>query len=584
LLVGRYDVDNKSGHGIPKLQEGIAAEAAQLPKMGQLISPRWISARDEILACAPTEPLMPYTRFVEICQRHHVDDHEVVTIAELMHDLGQIVYYGDDEGLRDFVVLNPEWLTKAISYVLEDDSTKQSGGILEHARLAAIWQNRQDGPVFPARYHPYFLRLMEKFDVSYRLEGEYRSLVAQLVPRERPDLAWDTSTPLPGGIRSLALVCQLSEPVPGLIAWLTVRHHHASIGKHWRGGVFLRHPIATYASEALIELRGSDQLAVDVRAPSPDHFFNVLWGDIERLITRRWPGLEYTLFVPCPTRNTDGLRCPGRFPLRFLLGSREQGRTRTPCQQCLADWDIPELLTGFAQPVLPLQPQLQRLEDQLADVASGVNRLETIAAESADSMRRILKVVSSEITDCPRLFTLTPERPVLTRRLRFHQQHYRLILWCEHPDHWHSWPAASYSLEKPKGWLITIAPYATLVFKALQLVVPIAASAAEVALPARQFEDAKRQLELMKTLIAALPTQKIEDQLEFVDPDSADWLTWAAGEAARGLREVLFEHDRMKAFGGLRHVISPSGEILWVCAVHYRHYDPGLPSIPGPEP
>jgi internalin A len=591
LLVGRYEVDNRSGHGISGLQEGIAAEVSQLPKMGQFISPRWIAARDEILACAQSEPLMPYARFAEISQRHDVHDDEIIIFAELMHDLGQIVYYGDDEGLQDFVVLNPEWLTKAISYVIEDDSTKQSGGILDHARLPTIWQNLQDGLVYSAHYYPYFLRLMEKFDVSYRLDDGNRSLVAQLVPHERPDLPWDIGTPLSDGFRSLALVYQLSGPVPGLIAWLTVRNHRFSTEKHWRRGVFLCHPVERYASEALIELHDSNRLAVDVRAPSPDHFFNVLWDNIEDLLRRRWPGLEYTPFVPCPTRNAEGLRCPGRFPLRFLLGYREQGRTLTPCQECLTDWDISELLTGFAQPALPLQPQLQLLHDKLAGVTGGVTRLEermrqlqSVAAESADSMRRILKVVSSEITDCPRLFTLTPESLTFGQRLRFYQENYRLVLWCEHPDHWHSWPAASYSLKMPKGWLVTIAPYATLVVKALQLVAPIAASAVGVAMSDKHSEDVKNQLELMKTLIAALPSQKIEDQAEFVDPNSAGWLTSAAGEAARGLREVLFAHDRMKAFGGLRHVVSPSGDTLWVCAHHYPVYDPGLPSIPGHEP
>jgi hypothetical protein len=51
-----------------------------------------------------------------------------------MHDLGLIIYYSDDEGLRDIVVLNPEWLTNAISHVLEDDATRQAEGILDHAR------------------------------------------------------------------------------------------------------------------------------------------------------------------------------------------------------------------------------------------------------------------------------------------------------------------------------------------------------------------------------------------------------------------------------------------------------------------
>ena len=169
--------------------------ASHLPQMGQLISPRWIAVRNEILTRAKTDPQISYQLFVEICQRHDVNGNEIATLGELMHDLGQIVYYGEDEGLRNFVVLDPEWLTKAISYVLEDELTRDSGGILDHARLAEIWQDRPDGLAYPARYHPYFLRLMEKFDVSYRLEDdEYRSLVAQLVPHDRPDLPWDTST------------------------------------------------------------------------------------------------------------------------------------------------------------------------------------------------------------------------------------------------------------------------------------------------------------------------------------------------------------------------------------------------------
>jgi Leucine-rich repeat (LRR) protein len=586
LIVGRYDVDNRSGYGITKLREGIAACSAQLPQMGQLISPRWIAARYEILDHAQTEPQISYVRFEEICLRHQLEGDEIVTLAEFMHDLGQIVYYSGDEGLRDFVILDPEWLTKAISYVLEDDSTAQSGGVLDHARLAEIWHDRKDGPSYPARYHPYFLRLMEKFDVSYRLEGDdFRSLVAQLVPYERSDLPWDTNTLMPDGIRSIALACQLSEPVPGLVAWLTVRHHRASIGKHWRTGVFLRHPISAYASDALIELQAPDQLVIEVRAPSPDLFFNVLRDSVEDLLTRRWPGLDYALFVPCPTRTVDGLRCRGQFPLKFLLGYRERGRTNAPCHECLFDWDISELLTGFAQPELPLRPELQRLQEQVTEVADGVRRLESYAAETADSIRRVLRTVGDEIPDCPRLFTVSSENPTGARIFRrLYQRQYRLILWCEHPGYWHPWMAASYPLEQSKDWFVRIAPYAIVVFKALQLVVPIAASAAGVALPERQFKEAQHELELMKTLVVDLPEWKTEDQYDLIDRESAGRLTPAEGQAARALRILLFEKDRTQAFGDLRRVQAPSGDFVWVCPDHQVDYDPGLPNIPRREP
>src|SRR5262249_16576805 len=157
-------------------------------------------------------------------------------------------------------------------------------------------------------------------------------------------------------------------------AWLTVRHHRASTGRHWRTGVFLRHPIAAYASEALLELHTPDQFVVDVRAPSPDLFFNVLRDSVEDLITRRWPGLTYQLLVPCPTRNAEGLTCLGQFPLNFLRGYRERGGTRVPCQRCFADQDISELLTGFAQPHLSLQHELEQIHDRVINIGSDIER------------------------------------------------------------------------------------------------------------------------------------------------------------------------------------------------------------------
>jgi internalin A len=195
ILMGEHTVDNQSGNGIPQLRKGIAYQVSALPQMGQLLSSRWIAARREILAWAGKKPQISYDMLKKICNRHGMQDSEVVTLVELMHDLGYVIYYGDDEGLRDIVVLNPEWLTKAIGYVLEDASTRAAHGILDHRRLKEIWSNRRHGISYSSSYHPYFLRLMEKFDVSYRLAHDSsRSLIAQLVPFERPTLPWESGT------------------------------------------------------------------------------------------------------------------------------------------------------------------------------------------------------------------------------------------------------------------------------------------------------------------------------------------------------------------------------------------------------
>lgn len=347
LLAGHFAIDSRTGAGLAELREAIAAEAARLPQMGMEIGEEWALARAEVLALAETRAHVSFAEFADVCERHGVPGDDVPALAGLMHDLGQIVYYGDDFELRDIVVLNPEWLTRAVSAVLNDVPTRAAGGVLDHARLAEIWPDQPGAGGYPSHQHPFFLRLLERFDVCYRLGDGRSSLIAQLVPTARPELPWDFRTPLGPGTRSLVLRARLAEPASGLIAWLTVRWHRSSAGKHWRHGVFLRYQPEAYNSEALIELRGERELTIEVRGPAPDYFFNVLTDSLRYLFAQRWPGLDYDLLVPCPTREPDGTPCAGEYRLEFLRLRREQGRTTAGCQQCYTDNDVARLLTGF---------------------------------------------------------------------------------------------------------------------------------------------------------------------------------------------------------------------------------------------
>jgi Leucine-rich repeat (LRR) protein len=586
MLVDQFNVDSRTLAGIPELRSAIAKHASTLPQMGQRISHRWVEAQAAVIGLAKDEPQINFEHFAEICKHRGVVKQEVLTLAQLMHDLGHIIYYSEDEGLKDIVVLNAEWLTKAISYVLEEKRIRDAGGFLDHAWLRDIWQDRDQGPTYPARYHPYFLRLMEKFDVSYRLEtDELRTLVAQLVTHDRPtNLPWDFRTLPDKRIRTLSMICRLSEPAPGLIPWLTVRHHRASTGKHWRRGVFLTHPIAAYASDALLELRRADELAVEVRAPSPDLYFHVLRDSIEELLTRRWPGITYELTVPCPGISADGSKCLGWFPLKGLLMLREKGHTVLPCIDCGTGHEINFLLTGFTVPVQPPTAELAQINEQLAHMNAhieiGFVEMEGQAARTADLIRRVLRVVSAEITDCPRLMTLTQERRTGAKRARFYEDGYRLTLWCEHPGYWHPWIPASYELRRPKEWFARVGPYLSLVLRTLQLVFPITGPAADILLPSDQLAFAQKDLNLMSAIVAELPNMS---NLAKTDPDltsSTNRFVPAEDEALRVLRSTLLEHDRFRSFGGLRRVQDPSGDFLWVCQNHYSKYDPGLPAIP----
>ena len=110
--------------------------------------------------------------------------------------------------------------------------------------------------------------------------------------------------------------------------------------------------------------------------------------------------------------------------------------------------EISALLTGFTAPAQPLASEIDYLHGQLADISADVTSIQTRAAQItdiADMVRRVHRVVSTEVADCPRLFTLKPTRPAtVTKRARIYQHHCRLTLWCEHPADQHPWEPAAY--------------------------------------------------------------------------------------------------------------------------------------------
>jgi internalin A len=239
------------------------------------------------------------------------------------------------------------------------------------------------------------------------------------------------------------------------------------------------------------------------------------------------------------------------------------------------------LLTGFTVSDKSLGAQLEQMHDKLTRIETGVIRVEGRAAEIADSMRRVLLIVSAEVTDCPRLFTLVPERPSGAKRVRVDRNRYSLTLWCEHPGYWHPWVPATYELDYPAAWFTQISPYARLICKTLQLVVPIAGSMADVLLPPHQSARAQNDLKLMSTLVADLPVPPARELAGAGIGGETGRLTAGEGEALRAIREILFEHDQLRSFGGMRRVLGASGDFLWVCPDHYSEYDPGLPTVPG---
>jgi len=359
----------------------------------------------------------------------------------------------------------------------------------------------------------------------------------------------------------------MEEEAPGLIAWLTVRNHRFSTGLYWRRGVFLDHQ----DHQALLELKSAREVLLCVRGRSPYYLFGLLKDSVERIIELRWPSLRYDFEIPCPHREADGRGCAGRFRFESVKKALERNLRSLQCGECLENQDVSLLLVGFAIQGEPLQHTLDKLITMVGEIKQDEGRM-------SEYVRRVLKAVTTETQECPRLFTLSPVEGTRWDPRQLGQVQYELQLWCEYSGHEHPVEKGKYMITKSKEWLVRLAPFASLVAKTLKIAVPLLGPSLDVAIGEELVKGVKPQLEMMEKITSSLLEGELK--LDVQRGDFGGGLTQAQGSGLREFRSLLGEIDRTQTWGGLRRVFTPAGDYLWVCGEHYREFDPGLPVLP----
>lgn len=567
--------------GVAELKNLIAVTAADLEQMGMSFNVQWRAARNELLNLGQTQPRATYEEFATVCDKHGLAELDTKTLSGLMHDLGYIVYYGDDERLKDDVVLQPEWLTKAIAFVLEDRPTQEREGVLPDTHLEDVWLNHRfkDEPRYAPDLYPFFLRLMEKYDVSYRLEDGMASLVAQHVPQVRPALPWLPEEDPKQDQRRLAMVYVMNEAPPGLVPWMIVRTHEYAYEQdghrlHWQKGMFLRN---RRHGEAMIELRGRE-FHLYTEAVWPEYFMNILRQTLSKLVSDNWPGMRdrYSFTVPCRNRTNHGM-CPGRFDISALRDFLEDGDETIRCQSCRTKQNIVELLYGFEDE--EPREQLARIESKLD---AGFEKVQKDVAELesrlANYVMAIMRAMANEAKEGPRLFDI---QPVSGNWHRIFEGKYRLRLWCEAENCQHpvlDEDRGVYEVATTREWVRHVAPYANFIAGVMKTLVPMVAPSVNLLFGPKTVEalNLTDHLDLMKEV-----TGNLDTELMIKDPAHLQQgvLSDIERSGLLALHALLRELDPQQAKMGLHRVPTYTGDFLWLCTTHYNLSQPRIPDV-----
>ena len=583
--------------GIDELKRAIAQVAASLPEVGRSVPKSFADVRQALQDMGA--PYLPLREVLDICRTHNMDNEIARLFITISHRLGHLTHYENDPTLRDIVILRPDWLATAMSYVLDDEATRAAHGLVKFSRLAQLWddKNRADDSRYPATLHLIFLRLMERFDLSYRVADsrdrggsqtrpdDSISLIAQLVPDIRPHNlsdAWKTS-PTSGDIQQTQ-ICHIvdasngqSASAEGLFYQLIVRLHKYSLGRadynasvHWQRGLVLEDE---YKNRALLEHIGND-VRIIVRSPYPEGLLGMLTREVKFLVESFWEGLRCDVMVPCVEPCGKHAPGTGMFEVEKLINSKRKLRREFPCPVCNEWQNIDSLLRNA--PVATQQISLVDLQSEFAAIKDKLNEVNItsrrILSQVDKTYTDLLQVLTDEAKEGPRLFSFFPVDRSAFNPKTWIREKFRLVLWCEHSRlplpvlNNGDMKKGVYDLELEREWFKKASPYLKLLTGTLGMVLPVASSAVKLALDETAYKIIEEQLDFGKSIIDATlgETAKINNFLGTADSTSLEHgvALHSDGSTLRELHALLKAKD--PGFGGLVRVMNKRQEFLWV--------------------
>jgi internalin A len=220
----------KTGAGIENLLSIIKRELTNLEGINEPLPKSWFQVKTHLEKTKKDYIL--YHEYQSICQNEKIiEELKQSTLIELLHQLGIVLNFRDDFGLKGVPVLNSEWVTNGVYKILNDNLLMtQFRGILTLQELRRILD---DSVKYPDDKPEFIINMMEKFELCFPLDNKNQYLIPDLLPKEEPATGeWENV---------LAFEYHYNILPSSIISRFIVRMHHQADKKTWwRSGIILK--------------------------------------------------------------------------------------------------------------------------------------------------------------------------------------------------------------------------------------------------------------------------------------------------------------------------------------------------------
>ncbi|MBL7794500.1 MAG: hypothetical protein JNK77_19360, partial [Saprospiraceae bacterium] len=152
------------------------------------VSEKWLAVKAE-LERRSSENHISRNEYLKICNEKGLEEGEALSWLSILDRIGTVIHFGENPDLKDWIVLNPNWIKEALYAVL--DSRQCVGGALRPADLLDIWDKDSAGNAYSADDREKLLSVMQAYELCYERQnafGETEYVVPALLRDKRPPL------------------------------------------------------------------------------------------------------------------------------------------------------------------------------------------------------------------------------------------------------------------------------------------------------------------------------------------------------------------------------------------------------------
>ncbi|MEO0470739.1 MAG: COR domain-containing protein [Bacteroidota bacterium] len=315
------EVNLKTNQNLDLLKQKVLNQLTSLSHIVEDTIPKsWMQVRERLGNLAKERPLLGLDRFMEICEEYQINKRQAFTVGEYLHDLGIILWFNNILGLKDKIILRPEWATRAVYQIIDDDQVNENKGHIDREDLQRIWQGDEYQYL-----HDELIALMKAFRLCFQKKNRDEYLILGLLPVDpQHEIDW----PHAKGLTIRYEYTFIPKGIVNELTTLLIRYvKEQDVSYIWSRGVWL----SDEGTDVIIhEDRRNRSVEVRASGLNPAGMMKMIQKELDD-IHETLPGIYVEKLVPCSCQRCAKSNRPKMISYDELIGMLRENRHSWHC-------------------------------------------------------------------------------------------------------------------------------------------------------------------------------------------------------------------------------------------------------------